>query len=48
MTALITMKAVGINDLLCFDFMDPPLPQAVIFAMEQVYSLGTLDEEGLD
>ncbi|KAI3870037.1 hypothetical protein MKX03_015742 [Papaver bracteatum] len=41
------MKAMGINDLLSFDFMDPPSPQALISAMEQLYSLGALDEEGL-
>ncbi|KAF2615213.1 hypothetical protein F2Q70_00013535 [Brassica cretica] len=46
MTTL-TMKAIGINDLLSFDFMDPPQPQALISAMEQLYSLGALDEEGL-
>ncbi|CAL5401636.1 unnamed protein product [Camellia sinensis] len=43
----LTMKAMGINDLLAFDFMDPPSPQALISAMEQLYSLGALDEEGL-
>lgn len=43
----LTMKAMGINDLLSFDFMDPPSPQALVFAMEQLYSLGALDEEGL-
>ncbi|CAM6098026.1 unnamed protein product [Calypogeia fissa] len=46
MTTL-NMKAMGINDLLSFDFMDPPAPQALISAMEQLYSLGALDEEGL-
>ncbi|KAL2229101.1 UNVERIFIED_CONTAM: putative pre-mRNA-splicing factor ATP-dependent RNA helicase DEAH5 [Sesamum indicum] len=46
MTTL-TLKAMGINDLLSFDFMDPPSPQALISAMEQLYSLGALDEEGL-
>ncbi|CAM6098024.1 unnamed protein product [Calypogeia fissa] len=46
MTTL-NMKAMGINDLLSFDFMDPPPPQALISAMEQLYSLGALDEEGL-
>ncbi|RYQ89283.1 hypothetical protein Ahy_B09g096006 isoform C [Arachis hypogaea] len=46
MTTL-NMKAMGINDLLSFDFMDPPSPQALISAMEQLYSLGALDEEGL-
>ncbi|CAH2053872.1 unnamed protein product [Thlaspi arvense] len=43
----LTMKAMGINDLLSFDFMDPPQPQALISAMQQLYSLGVLDEEGL-
>ncbi|XP_042498824.1 probable pre-mRNA-splicing factor ATP-dependent RNA helicase DEAH5 [Macadamia integrifolia] len=43
----LTMKAMGINDLLSFDFMDSPPPQALISAMEQLYSLGALDEEGL-
>ncbi|XP_028752663.1 probable pre-mRNA-splicing factor ATP-dependent RNA helicase DEAH5 [Neltuma alba] len=43
----LAMKAMGINDLLSFDFMDPPSPQALISAMEQLYSLGALDEEGL-
>ncbi|XP_062110900.1 probable pre-mRNA-splicing factor ATP-dependent RNA helicase DEAH5 [Humulus lupulus] len=43
----LNMKAMGINDLLSFDFMDPPAPQALISAMEQLYSLGALDEEGL-
>ncbi|XP_073116371.1 probable pre-mRNA-splicing factor ATP-dependent RNA helicase DEAH5 [Elaeis guineensis] len=46
-SATLTMKAMGINDLLSFDFMDPPSPQALISAMEQLYSLGALDEEGL-
>lgn len=41
------MKAMGINDLLSFDFMDPPTPQALITAMEQLYTLGALDDEGL-
>ncbi|XP_057466767.1 probable pre-mRNA-splicing factor ATP-dependent RNA helicase DEAH5 [Actinidia eriantha] len=46
-TVTLNMKAMGINDLLSFDFMDPPSPQALISAMEQLYSLGALDEEGL-
>lgn len=46
MTTL-TLKAMGINDLLAFDFMDPPPAQALISAMEQLYNLGALDEEGL-
>nr|POE81855.1 putative pre-mrna-splicing factor atp-dependent rna helicase deah5 [Quercus suber] len=41
------MKAMGINDLLSFDFMDPPSSQALISAMEQLYNLGALNEKGL-
>ncbi|MCL7033801.1 hypothetical protein MKW94_025412 [Papaver nudicaule] len=41
------MKAMGINDLLSFDFMDPPSPQALISSLEQLHSLGALDAEGL-
>ncbi|XP_016450532.2 putative pre-mRNA-splicing factor ATP-dependent RNA helicase DEAH5 [Nicotiana tabacum] len=44
---VLMMKAMGINDLLSFDFMDPPSPQALVSAMEQLYTLGALDEEGL-
>ncbi|PRW58375.1 putative pre-mRNA-splicing factor ATP-dependent RNA helicase [Chlorella sorokiniana] len=44
---VLTMKAMGINDLLNFDFMDPPPPQTLISALEQLYNLGALDEEGL-
>jgi len=42
-----TLKAMGINDLLNFDFMDPPPVQTLIAAMEMLYALGSLDEEGL-
>jgi ATP-dependent RNA helicase DHX8/PRP22 len=44
---VLNMKAMGINDMLTFDFMDPPASQALVSAMEQLYSLGALDEEGL-
>jgi ATP-dependent RNA helicase DHX8/PRP22 len=44
---VLTLKALGINDLLGFDFMDPPPVQTLIAAMEQLYGLGALDDEGL-
>lgn len=44
---VLTLKALGINDLLGFDFMDPPPVPTLIAAMEQLYSLEALDEEGL-
>ena len=40
-------QAMGINDLLGFDFMDPPPPATLVSALEQLYNLGALDEEGL-
>jgi ATP-dependent RNA helicase DHX8/PRP22 len=44
---VLLLKAMGINDLINFDFMDPPPIQTLIAAMEQLYNLGSLDEEGL-
>ncbi len=38
---------MGINDLLSFDFMDPPPLETMIAAMEQLYALSALDDEGL-
>ena len=38
---------MGINDLIGFDFMDPPPVQTMISAMEGLYGLGALDDEGL-
>jgi hypothetical protein len=38
-------QAMGINDLLGFDFMDPPPPATLVSALEQLYNLGALDEE---
>jgi len=44
---VLMLKALGINDLLNFDFMDAPPVQTLISAMESLYSLGALDDEGL-
>ena len=38
---------MGINDLLHFDFMDPPAPQTMLTALESLYALSALDDEGL-
>jgi len=46
-TTVLTLKAMGINDLIGFDFMDPPSPQTLVSAMHQLYTLDALDEEGL-
>ena len=44
---VLQLKAMGINDLLGFDFMDPPPEQTMIAAMENLFALGALDDEGL-
>lgn len=41
---VLTLKAMGINDMLGFDFMDPPPAATLIAALEQLYNLGALDE----
>lgn len=44
---VLQLKAMGINDLLSFDFMDAPPAEALVMALEQLHSLGALDDEGL-
>jgi ATP-dependent RNA helicase DHX8/PRP22 len=44
---ILMLKAMGINDLLHFDFMDPPPTNTMLTALEELYSLGALDDEGL-
>ena len=33
------MKVIGINDVLGFDFLEAPLPEAVLFALKQLHQL---------
>jgi ATP-dependent RNA helicase DHX8/PRP22 len=44
---ILMLKAMGINDLLSFDFMDPPPAQTMLTALEALYALSALDDEGL-
>ncbi|KAJ2715721.1 DEAH-box ATP-dependent RNA helicase prp22 [Coemansia spiralis] len=44
---VLQLKAMGINDLVGFDFMDPPSVQTLIASLELLHSLGALDNEGL-
>lgn len=46
-STILTLKAMGINDLIGFDFLDPPPMQTMLTALEQLYALAALDEEGL-
>ena len=44
---VLQLKAMGINDLLGFDFMDPPPLATMIGAMQALFALAALDDEGL-
>jgi ATP-dependent RNA helicase DHX8/PRP22 len=44
---ILMLKAMGINDLLHFDFMDPPPINTMLTALEELYALAALDDEGL-
>ncbi|RKU47189.1 DEAH-box ATP-dependent RNA helicase prp22 [Coniochaeta pulveracea] len=44
---ILMLKAMGINDLLHFDFMDPPPVNTMLTALEELYALSALDDEGL-
>ncbi|RXK38857.1 ATP-dependent RNA helicase DHX8/PRP22 [Tremella mesenterica] len=46
-STILTLKAMGVNDLISFDFMDPPPAPTMLTALEQLYALGALDDEGL-
>merc|ERR1712151_797989 len=45
-TVVLTLKKLGIDDLVHFDFMDPPAPETLMRALEQLNYLGALDDEG--
>ena len=44
---ILMLKAMGINDLLHFGFMDPPPTNTMLTALEELYNLSALDDEGL-
>jgi len=44
---VLSLKAMGINDLMGFDFMDKPPVPTLINSLETLWTLGALDDEGL-
>ncbi|KAK4498508.1 hypothetical protein PRZ48_011166 [Zasmidium cellare] len=46
MSIVLLLKSLGINDLIKFDFMDPPSPEMLIRSLEQLYALGALNDKG--
>ena len=45
-SVVLMLKSLGINDLIHFDFMDPPPAETLIRALEQLYALGALNDRG--
>ena len=43
---VLLLKSLGINDLINFDFMDPPPAETLIRALEELYALGALNDRG--
>jgi pre-mRNA-splicing factor ATP-dependent RNA helicase DHX16 len=43
---VLLLKSLGINDLIHFDFIDAPPPDNLIRALEQLYALGALNNDG--
>ncbi|XP_041476323.1 putative pre-mRNA-splicing factor ATP-dependent RNA helicase PRP1 [Lytechinus variegatus] len=45
-TVVLQLKKLGIDDLVHFDFMDPPAPETLMRALELLNYLGALDDSG--
>jgi pre-mRNA-splicing factor ATP-dependent RNA helicase DHX15/PRP43 len=45
-SVVLTLKKLGIRDLVHFDFMDPPAPETLMRALELLNDLEALDDEG--
>ena len=44
--AILNLKARGQNDVIGFDYLSPPKPESLRKALEQLFSLGALDNSG--
>merc|ERR1712179_403399 len=45
-TVVLQLKKLGIDDLVHFDFMDPPAPETLMRALELLNYLSALDDDG--
>lgn len=43
---ILELKKIGVDDLVHFDFLDPPAPETMMRGLEQLHYLGALDDEG--
>ncbi|KAJ3043919.1 hypothetical protein HDV00_003959 [Rhizophlyctis rosea] len=46
MEPVLNLKTMGINDILNFEFIDPPDPNLVVAAIRRLFLLGAVDENG--
>jgi len=44
-SVVITLKKLGVDDLVHFDFMEPPSPESMMRALEMLHFLGAIDDE---
>ncbi|KAH3677008.1 hypothetical protein WICMUC_001914 [Wickerhamomyces mucosus] len=42
---ILMLKAIGINDLLNFEFMDPPSKESIMLSLNDLYFLGAVDQD---
>ncbi|CAE8599003.1 unnamed protein product, partial [Polarella glacialis] len=45
-SVVISLKKLGVDDLVHFDFMEPPSPESMMRALEMLHFLGAIDDEG--
>ncbi|KAK9239840.1 P-loop containing nucleoside triphosphate hydrolase protein [Lipomyces kononenkoae] len=45
-SVVLVLMSLGINDLLNFDFMDPPPTETLVRSLEHLYALGALTDRG--
>ncbi|CEP08311.1 hypothetical protein [Parasitella parasitica] len=45
-SAVLSLKATGINNILEFDYMDRPSRASLVRALEELYALGAIDDKG--
>jgi pre-mRNA-splicing factor ATP-dependent RNA helicase DHX16 len=43
---VLLLKSLGINDLIGFEFLDPPPGETLMNALEVLYALGALNDRG--
>ena len=45
-SCVLNLKKLGIDDLVHFDFMDPPAPETLMRALEMLNYLAALNDDG--